>query len=197
VEKVTQFLQSYQDRRKTSHYSIVRNEAFTADDVACMAAFHRSIVTLLTSEISRYALVTTLEEIVGRKLHLWEKKEFHSLDPEKKEGILKPLNLVEETRIMRALFRVQLYLNLFGHGMYRDYHLERLDLTPMEIFQVYIRLFRLWEIDQMTCIFAVSGIILSDNLLHISTDSQNQMTPQSARTFYPVSFSFPPSTYKQ
>lgn len=91
-EKVTQFLESYKDR--CSQYLIPRT--LTLDEVISMVTFHLAIIKSLAQHYAGWVLDNLTKE---------------TKDPQQS---YEPLSRTEETRVVRALYRFQLYCNLFG-----------------------------------------------------------------------------------
>lgn len=63
-----------------------------------------------------------------------------------------PLSNTEETRIVHALYRFQLYCNLFGVGHCKS-PTRRLEFRDDDIVRLYLDVFEPWEVEEMACIF--------------------------------------------
>lgn len=105
--------------------------AITEDDLATMASFYCSLARPLVEQCAalflRHLDASPLR--VGR------------------------LSRTERTRLLRALYRFQLYCNLFGVGP-RGYT-ERPPLPMTEILPFFFCVFRPWEIEEIHCIYVI------------------------------------------
>lgn len=71
-----------------------------------------------------------------------------------------PLSEVEETRLLRALYRFQLCCNLFGVGRLRasgEFRLSWQRFQPVDILKLFICLFEPWEVEEIACIYAFAS----------------------------------------
>lgn len=130
---VTQFLQSYQDRRSTNSYSI-RTEELTEGDAIGIVVSYASVVQPLARYYTNWALANLAKET-------------------KHQGSNETLSKTENTWIVRALYRFQLSCNLFGNGRYRDAWHSRLDFGAVEILASFLDKFEPWEVEEITCIY--------------------------------------------
>ena len=136
---VTSFLKSYRDRRSSEKYSIL-TEGLTEEGLAGIASFHSSTVMPLVRLYADWAL-DNLAHAGGYP----------------RGG--RSLSQAEETRLVRAFYRFQLYCNLFGSGRryWVDEKLRRnfdcmcvAEIT--EDFQQQMDL-EPWEVEEMACIY--------------------------------------------
>jgi hypothetical protein len=135
-EKVTQFLESYRDRRSPTQYSGV-TERLTEDEAVGMVAFLSSIIKPLARHYTDWALTNLANETKDSQSH-------------------EPLSRTEETRLMRALYRFQLCCNLFGRGRHRTPRQPRLGFQSVDILKIFICIFEPWEIEEIACIYTFS-----------------------------------------
>ncbi|EIT82871.1 hypothetical protein AO1008_10942 [Aspergillus oryzae 100-8] len=126
-EKVNMFLQSYQDQRDTSLHS-VPSEMANVDELVDVAAFYFSIVKPLAQYYTRWTLGNLAIE---------------TDKPRSDE----PLSKMEETRLIRALYRFQLCCNLFGMGLHKS------SFDSVEIGTIFLDLFEPWEVEEISCIY--------------------------------------------
>ncbi|OJJ81534.1 uncharacterized protein ASPGLDRAFT_76120 [Aspergillus glaucus CBS 516.65] len=118
---VTQFLQSYKDRRSLSQHPSLK-EMFAANELMSILSFHASVIVPLTQRYTDWALVNLANETK----HMW---------------------------VVRALYRFQLYCNLFGVG-HDSWERNRWDDDEnRDIFRIFPRIFKTWEIEEITCIY--------------------------------------------
>ncbi|KAE8325413.1 hypothetical protein BDV39DRAFT_206952 [Aspergillus sergii] len=133
TEKVNMFLQSYQDQRDSSLYS-VPSEMANVDQLVDLAAFYFSIVKPLAQYYTSWTLGNLATE---------------TDKPRSDE----PLSKMEETRLIRALYRFQLCCNLFGVGCHKSSQIQRLSVDSVEIGTIFLDLFEPWEVEEISCIY--------------------------------------------
>lgn len=132
-EKVTQFLELYQDRRSSPRHSIL-TKRLTEDEAVDMVAFLSSMIRPLARHYTGWALTNLADETEGSQSH-----EF--------------LSTAEETRLMRALYRFQLCCNLFGVGSHATSQQPRLGLQSVDILKIFFCIFEPWEVEEIACIY--------------------------------------------
>ncbi|KAE8361152.1 hypothetical protein BDV27DRAFT_148066 [Aspergillus caelatus] len=132
-EKVNMFLQSYQDQRGSSLYSVPR-EMSSVDALVALAVFYFSIVKPLAKYYTSWALGNLAAE---------------TDKPRSNE----PLCKMQETRLIRALYRFQLCCNLFGAGCQKSSQKQRLGFDSVEIGTIFLDLFEPWEVEEISCIY--------------------------------------------
>ncbi|KJK62633.1 hypothetical protein P875_00095165 [Aspergillus parasiticus SU-1] len=132
-EKVNMFLQSYQDQRGLYPYSIP-SEMCGIDELVDLAASYFSIVKPLAQYYTSWALGNLAAE---------------TDKPRSDE----PLSKMEETRLIRALYRFQLCCNLFGVGCHKSSQIQRLSFDSVEIGTIFLDLFEPWEVEEICCIY--------------------------------------------
>ena len=130
-EKVPQFLESYQNRRSLSQYPLLKTIAL--DEDISIVTFHFSIIKPLAHYYASWALGNLAEKT----------KDLQSL---------MPLSKTEETRLVRALYRFQLWCNVFGDGPYRFYPRRKLPIRPLEALKMFIDIYEPWEVEGVVCI---------------------------------------------
>jgi hypothetical protein len=101
----------------------------TEDHLAAMASFYRSLASPLASQCAALFL--------------------RHLDPSLRVG---SLSRTERTRLLRALYRFQLYCNLLGVGA-EGYYFEEPPLPMADILPVFFCVFRPWEIEEIDCVY--------------------------------------------
>ncbi|PYI00312.1 hypothetical protein BO78DRAFT_293494, partial [Aspergillus sclerotiicarbonarius CBS 121057] len=137
-DNVPQFLSSLGERRFLSHSSL--KDELTLDDVVNMVTFHRLVIQPLVRHYADWALKNLAKELESAN---------------KKSS--KPLSIVEEARIMRALYRVQLCCNLFSLGPHQidpSSLSPRLEFEPTDTLEMLEGLFEPWELEEISCINA-------------------------------------------
>ncbi|KAB8214643.1 hypothetical protein BDV33DRAFT_195900 [Aspergillus novoparasiticus] len=135
-EKVNMFLQSYQDQRDSSLYS-VPSEMANVDQLVDLAAFYFSIVKPLAQYYTSWTLGNLATET-----------------DKPRSG--EPLSKMEETRLIRALYRFQLCCHLFGVGCHKSAQIQRLSFDSVEIGTIFLDLFEPWEVEEISCIYTFS-----------------------------------------
>lgn len=118
------FMHTYQEHR--AQPSLVANEC-TNTDVVGMASFYWSTVVPLMQEIPQRLL--------------------HHLDPS-----LQPCGLsgVERERLLRALYRFQMWCNLYGTRPGAAAGSK--SVHPIEVLMYFFQVFEPWEIEEISCI---------------------------------------------
>ena len=122
-KKVVKFLKAYWSRYPSC---ADLSKGLPLDEVVSMVAFHFSIIKPLVSYYS------------GREINCLAESP-------------RPLSNTEETRIVRALYRFQLYCNLFGVGRSKN-HTKWLDFYPDSIMRLFLNVFEPWEVEEIACI---------------------------------------------
>jgi hypothetical protein len=135
-------LTSFLRRRHFSESYSIRGEHLTHDEIVGLAAFHGSVVRPIAREYFRWA-ASGLHTLFGDRHRLRQDL------PTK----------TERTRILRALYRFQLYCNLFGTGNRSVTEAGAdglLDTTwpSMEAITAFYHAFHAWEIEEIICITA-------------------------------------------
>lgn len=125
--------------------------ACTEKDLMDMAAFHLSIARPLASECAARLL--------------------HNLDPSLSVG---ELTATESLRFLRALYRFQLYCNLFGRSVERP---SAVSVGSTERLTTFFCLFKPWQIEEIHCIY----VLLRDKyeaILHAVTWDLHRANPR-------------------
>ncbi|KAJ5105375.1 hypothetical protein NUU61_002722 [Penicillium alfredii] len=91
---VTEFIHSYQYQHSLDEFPIL-DKRVTEEDIASMVEFHSSIIEPLARQYTDWALTNLAQE---------------SVSPLTRDTLSK----AEETRVVRALYRLQIHGNLFG-----------------------------------------------------------------------------------
>ncbi|KAK3295339.1 uncharacterized protein B0H64DRAFT_459470 [Chaetomium fimeti] len=132
------FMDTYQEHR--AQPSIIAGECAAAD-VMGMATFYWSTVGPLMQKIPQKLL--------------------HNLDPSLQLG---HLSRVEEERILRALYRFEMWCNLYGTKPGAAAGSQ--SVQPIEMLMYFFQVFEPWEIEEISCIHA----LLMDMYDHIFVD---------------------------
>lgn len=135
-EKITRFLRSYQDCHSipSSQFSFLMS--LPVDEVISIGTFHRSVIKPLSQEYAGWAQGNLTNETTT-STHNYQ-----------------PLSSTEETRIVRALYRFELYCTLFGVRCYRSNHPQWfLELKPMDILMMFLEIYEPWEVEEIICIY--------------------------------------------
>lgn len=131
-EEIAQFLEAYQGRRSTSsRRSFLKT--LTLDETISMVTFHCTIIKPLIQHYTCWALENLAKETEEVRYN-------------------RSLSRTEETRLTRALYRFQLYCNLFGVGHCKS-PTRRLEFRDDDIVRLYLDVFEPWEVEEMACIF--------------------------------------------
>lgn len=85
-----------------------------------------------------------------------------------------PLSITEETRLVRALYRFQLYCNIFGVGCY-PFRQCRLDIRPVDFLGLFLGIYEPWEAEEFLCVhlFATERFnkVFDDNAWDVHQDN--------------------------
>ncbi|KAJ3540505.1 hypothetical protein NM208_g5036 [Fusarium decemcellulare] len=126
-QKILQFIDEYKQQRSTVTETL--SEQPPLEDVICITSFHLYIVRPLLQQF-----------ITWTRTNL--------------EGLSVPdqLSRTEQRRIMRGLYRFQIYCNLFG-GVRSDWQRTRDELlTSQERLDLFLAEYEPWEIEEVICI---------------------------------------------
>jgi hypothetical protein len=104
----------------------------TLADLVDMAAFHQSVARPLSRKCAAIFL--------------------QHLDPSLEVG---SLSGTEQTRLLRALYRFQLYCNLFGQGPNPGGYRAVPQLEPSERLVLLFGAFKPWEVEEVDCIYTL------------------------------------------
>ena len=129
-DTMRQFLHSYVSRRSAPPELVL--EDCTLADLVEMAAFYQSVVRPLSLKCASLFL--------------------QCLDPSLDVG---SLSGVEQTRLLRALYRFQLYCNLFGQGPEPGRFRPLAGLALAEILALFFGPFHPWEVEEIDCIYTL------------------------------------------
>lgn len=132
-ESAAEFLKAYQDRAFLATYSIA-DEALTEDEAVAMIAFHVTVIESLSKRFASWALGHLADDTGRPPRH-------------------KSLSATEKTRVSRAMYRFQLYCNLF-HGR-RDPFVE-FKFDSDDVVTLFLSLFEPWEVEEVICIYNFS-----------------------------------------
>lgn len=102
------------------------------DDLVGVASFYRSVVRPLVRECAACFL-----------------QNIENIDP----SLVDDLSAMEKTRLLRALYRFQLWCNLFGNGPRASSHTLRPE--PQHIWRFFFEPFLAWEVAEISCIYSV------------------------------------------
>ncbi|OKL55270.1 hypothetical protein UA08_09426 [Talaromyces atroroseus] len=139
INKVAHLLDSY--KASSTHYLIPREES-SLDDLIKMANFHRLVIQPLVRHYTDWAL----RNIVRDAKILQIEYDLNKIE--------EPFSTAEGTRVMRSLYRFELFCNLFGLGPHKlDSELDSLDICMLVAAS-----FDHWELKEISCIhsFTVS-----------------------------------------
>lgn len=138
-DAIPRFLKGYQQLRSSPDFSLLKS-GLTEYDMRDLAVFHLSIVQPFTKMYKNWA--------------------FNSITKEFKEPLTAardpPLSPTEEVRIVRALYRFQLWCNLFGHSDSR--------FDEVRILDMFFGLYEPWEVEEIKGVdyFATDGFYIYD-----------------------------------
>ncbi|KAF5981523.1 hypothetical protein FCOIX_4171 [Fusarium coicis] len=128
-QKVLQYVEDYKQQRADGAQSLPQP---SEDDVVRIASFHTSVIRYLMQEYAVWAHAN-LED-------LSEPKE---------------LSRTEERRILRGLYRFQIFCGLFGPARGGGYFFDEDSLlNPERMLQLLLNLYEPWEIEEILCINA-------------------------------------------
>jgi hypothetical protein len=144
-ETIRLFIDNYVVLRLSVTVDAILEEYCTEGDLLGMAAFYYSLARPLSIECA----IRFLDR----------------LDPSLEVG---DLSATESSRLLRALYRWQLYCNLFGQGPSGNRKVPR--LRPEEHLEIFFCIFRPWEIEEIYCLYILLRDLYSDVLDSIAWD---------------------------
>ncbi|KAH6623100.1 hypothetical protein F5144DRAFT_353095 [Chaetomium tenue] len=131
AETVEQFIHSYVSRRFAPPELILQDCTLT--DLAEMAAFYLSVAQPLLPQCAALFL--------------------QQLNPSLEVG---SLSATEKTRLLRALYRFQLYCNIFGQGPEPALRFRAMEwLADPYILDLFFGSFHPWEVEEIDCIYVL------------------------------------------
>jgi hypothetical protein len=146
AETIRLFIDNYVALLLSATPDTILEEFCTEEDFMGMAAFYSSLARPLSVECATGLL--------------------QRLDASLKLG---KLSATESMRLLRALYRWQLYCNLFGQGP-DDGRREVPKLEHGEELDLFFCIFRPWEIEEIYCIYALLKNTYSDLLDTVAWD---------------------------
>ncbi|KAJ5345863.1 hypothetical protein N7452_003867 [Penicillium brevicompactum] len=146
-ESITPLLEKYKHRQDLPSFSFIE-ESLPLDDIIWILLFHTSIVMPLANRYSAWALENLAKETVVNEAS-------SSL-----VGGSDSLSESEETRIFRALYRLQLWCNLFGIGPHKGIDQPFYSgYSSIDLLTIHASHFEPWEIEEMHCVYLFSETI--------------------------------------
>ncbi|KAJ5947140.1 hypothetical protein N7466_000155 [Penicillium verhagenii] len=140
-ESITPLLESYKHRQDLPSFSLIE-DSLPLDDIIWILLFHTSIVVPLANQYSAWALDNLAKET--------EINEANS----SLVGVSDSLSQSEETRIIRALYRLQLWCNLFGIGPHKEIDQPfRSGYSSIDLLTIHASHFEPWEIEEINCVY--------------------------------------------
>lgn len=139
---VTDFLDLYGWWRYT-HSPLAMLKSISLAEIRWITRNHTSTVCPLASRLANM----TLRRLISCATHVerWERGGSEETQPPR-PVIVWPddVSRTERTRILRALYRLQIFCNLFGGKQYQSFNTE-------EIPQIFFCQFDAWEVEEMNC----------------------------------------------
>lgn len=130
-EEIARFLKLYRDRCSSSSYQDQCVEPIQLDEVISILTFHHTVITPLTEYYANWILDNFTKETTN--------------SPQSHE----PLSRTEWRRLVRALYRFQLYCTVFGRIKDRQWWLE---FEEMDILRIFMEIYQPWEVEEIACI---------------------------------------------
>ena len=129
-DKAEQFIHGYVSRRLAPPEMVLRD--CTLADLEDMAAFYQAVVRPLLRQCANLLL--------------------HNLDPSL-EANSGSLSVTERTRLLRALYRFELFCNLFGQGPKAGRVRPVPGLSHAHILALLFGPLRSWEVEEVDCVY--------------------------------------------
>lgn len=148
-----QFIHQYFSRRLAPPEMILQD--CTLADLEDMAAFHQTIVRPLLSQCATLSL--------------------RNLDPSLEVG---SLSVTEQTRLLRALYRFELFCNLFGQGPEAGRVRPVPGLSVVAILTLLFGPLRPWEVEEVDCIYMLIRNKYDQVFDTIGRDLENPWIPK-------------------
>lgn len=133
-DAIPRFLKGHQRLRSSLDFSLLE-EGLTGNDMSDLAVFYRFVVQPFTEMYKNWAFTNIANDF-----------------KEPKTAARNPhLTPTEEMRIMRALYRFQLWCNLFGHS--------ESGFVEVRILDMFFGLYEPWEVEEINSVhsFATNG----------------------------------------
>ncbi|XXG97639.1 hypothetical protein Hte_003946 [Hypoxylon texense] len=129
---VSRVLDDYENLRSRPNQTLVKE--ISEVDAAKIAKFHLNVILPVARRFISWAA-----HYPGDELHI--------------SAFQQPLSLsrVEETRLLRSLYRFQLCCHLFGSGPHPDLVAQSAQ-TPIDILMRFFFLYEPWEVEEMRCV---------------------------------------------
>ncbi|KAJ5116953.1 hypothetical protein N7456_001301 [Penicillium angulare] len=146
-ESITLVLESYKHLQGLANFSFIE-ESLPLDDIIWILLFHTSIVVPLANRYSAWALdnLAKKDEVNEANSSLVDASD--------------SLSQSEETRIIRALYRLQLWCNLFGIGPHKEIDKPFYSgYSSIDLLTIHASHFEPWEIEEMHCVYLYSETI--------------------------------------
>ncbi|GCB26951.1 hypothetical protein AAWM_09836 [Aspergillus awamori] len=139
MDTISSFVQSLRKKRAPPP-DATQIKAFTLNDTIDMVTFYRFVLKPFARHYSEWALSNLAKE------------------PETSHAkINEPPSITEEHRIIRALYRFQLFCNLLGTGPHK--HMDKIDIfepwlkfESHEVLMMLESLYEPWELEEINCV---------------------------------------------
>lgn len=139
MDTISSFVQSLRKKRAPPP-DATQIKAFTLNDTIDMVTFYRFVLKPFARHYSEWALSNLAKE------------------PETSHAkINEPPSITEEHRIIRALYRFQLFCNLLGTGPHQ--HMDKIDIfepwlkfESHEVLMMLESLYEPWELEEINCV---------------------------------------------
>ncbi|KAI8689443.1 hypothetical protein NCS56_00207800 [Fusarium sp. Ph1] len=133
-DAIPRFLKDYRRLRSSLDFSLLE-KGLTRNDMSELAVFYLFVVQPFTKMYKNWAFINIANDFKDPKTA--------AQNP--------PLTLTEEMRIMRALYRFQLWCNLFGHS--------ESGFVEVRILDMFFGLYEPWEVEEINSVhfFATDG----------------------------------------
>ncbi|UPK90883.1 hypothetical protein LCI18_001818 [Fusarium solani-melongenae] len=133
-DAIPRFLKDYQRLRSSLDFSLPE-QGLTGNDMSDLAVFHFLVVQPFTKMYKNWAFANIA----------------NAFEDPKMTARTRPLTPTEEMRIMRGLYRFQLWCNLFGHS-------ESV-FDEVRILEMFFGVYEPWEVDEINSVhtFATEG----------------------------------------
>ncbi|KAK9855687.1 hypothetical protein MYU51_002351 [Penicillium brevicompactum] len=157
-ESITPLLESYKHRQDLPSFSFIE-KSLPLDDIIWILLFHTSIVMPLVNRYSAWALENFAKGTVVNEAN------------SSPVGVSDSLSQSEETRIIRALYHLQLWCNLFGIGPHKGIDQPFYSgYSSIDLLTIHASHFEPWEIEEMHCVYLFSETIYRQTFDQIRWD---------------------------
>src|SRR5699024_20183 len=101
------------------------------------------------------------------------------------------LSRTEETRLVRALYRFELYCNLLGASHYKFGRQRRLRFRNMDVLRIFLCMYEPWQVEEIICVYTFAKKVFDQIFNDIRGDLKFKISSFDSQSQFSLPFFFP------